>query len=609
MSSPDLSHALRVATEAAVEGGALIRADFHRPGGPRGAGDHAVVDTEAELLIRARLRAAFPDWGYLGEETGADGPAEAPARWLVDPNDGTRPYLEGFRGSAVSIALVRGDVPVLGVVFAPLAPDDGGDLIAWAEGLPLTGNGVPVERAALPARLERGHVVLVSQDAERSPRANHVCVTPARFRALPSIAYRLALAAAGDAEAAVSLNHPGDWDYAGGQALLRGAGGDLLDEAARPVRYARRRTRSQWCFGGAGPVAAALATREWRTVFTAEDQGPLAAAFPPAALRPGAAVADAGLLRRAQGCLLGQVAGDALGSLVEFQGPGAIRARYPDGVRDLADGGTWGTIAGQPTDDSEMALILARALVRAGGYDPDAALGAYRAWRESGPFDIGATTSAGLAGRPNHGSQANGSLMHISPLGVWAHALPPAQAAELARQDSRLTHPHPVCADACAAFAVAVAHAVRRGDGPEAAYAAALRWAQEAGAEPAVRDALLAAATRPPADYLTQQGWVLVALQNAFYQLVHAPSLEEGVIATVMAGGDTDTNAAIAGALLGAVHGREEVPARWRRLVLTCRPIAGLPGVHRPRPRPFWPVDLPELAELLLLGGAAAAGV
>ena len=65
-------------------------------------------------------------------------------------------------------------------------------------------------------------------------------------------------------------------------------------------------------------------------------------------------------LVRAQGCLIGQLAGDALGSLVEFQSPEEIRRSYPEGVRELADGGTWNTIAGQPTDDSEMSLLLAR---------------------------------------------------------------------------------------------------------------------------------------------------------------------------------------------------------------------------------------------------------
>ena len=56
---------------------------------------------------------------------------------------------------------------------------------------------------------------------------------------------------------------------------------------------------------------------------------------------------DAETLSRAEGCKLGQLAGDSLGSLVEFQSPSDIRRRYPDGVRELADGGTWDTIAGQ----------------------------------------------------------------------------------------------------------------------------------------------------------------------------------------------------------------------------------------------------------------------
>ena len=62
---------------------------------------------------------------------------------------------------------------------------------------------------------------------------------------------------------------------------------------------------------------------------------------------------DAAVPLRARGCLLGQLAGDALGSLVEFRRPEDIRREYPNGVRELADG-AWNTIAGQPTDDSEM---------------------------------------------------------------------------------------------------------------------------------------------------------------------------------------------------------------------------------------------------------------
>jgi ADP-ribosyl-[dinitrogen reductase] hydrolase len=78
--------------------------------------------------------------------------------------------------------------------------------------------------------------------------------------------------------------------------------------------------------------------------------------------------------------------------------------------------------------------------------------------------------------------------------------------------------------------------------------------------------------------------------------------VEAGVVATVMAGGDTDTNAAIAGALLGAVHAAGGIPPRWLDRAITCRPIEGLEGVRHPRPRAFWPVDAMYLAERLLCG-------
>ena len=69
----------------------------------------------------------------------------------------------------------------------------------------------------------------------------------------------------------------------------------------------------------------------------------------------------------------------------------------------------------------------------------------------------------------------------------------------------------------------------------------------------------------------TAWAWVLIALRNALWRLLRASSLEEGVVDTVMRGGDTDTNAAIAGTLLGAVHGRDAVPARRRvKCILAC---------------------------------------
>ena len=303
--------------------------------------------------------------------------------------------------------------------------------------------------------------------------------------------------------------------------------------------------------------------------------------------------------KRAQGCLIGQLAGDALGSLVEFQSPAEIRRSYPNSVRELADGGTWNTIAGQPTDDSEMALLLARMLVKIGFYDPKKARREYEYWLSSDPFDCGMTISAGLRGNPNPNSQANGAMMRISPLGIFGSGFELNQVAKWAMQDAELTHPNQICQQANALFTMAIAYAISSGCGGNELYKNIKKWMIDMNVETALFNTINRAADEPPTDYVQQQGWVLIAFQNALYQLLHAPNLEEGVVDTVMRGGDTDTNAAICGAMLGAVYGKEAIPIQWLDSLQNCRPEAGLPHVRHPRPKCFWPIDALELAQKL----------
>ena len=310
--------------------------------------------------------------------------------------------------------------------------------------------------------------------------------------------------------------------------------------------------------------------------------------------------ADADVLSRAQGCLLGQLAGDALGSMVEFQTEEEIRREYPDGVREIAAGGTWNTIAGQPTDDSEMALSLARMLAERGRYDSEEARKAYVFWLNSGPFDCGMTVNSGLRGQRNPDSQANGAMMRISPLGIFGANHDLVQVAKWARQDAALTHPHPVCQQANALFTMAIALTVRTGIGAGDLHEQIGVWADEMDADDSLIDAVTGAMEAPPADYVHQQGWVLTAFRNALWQLSHARNLESAVVDTVMRGGDTDTNAAICGALLGAVYGRDAIPAQWTECLMNCRPAAGQAHVRHPRPECFWPVDAMELAERLV---------
>lgn len=311
---------------------------------------------------------------------------------------------------------------------------------------------------------------------------------------------------------------------------------------------------------------------------------------------------SASVLARAQGALIGLLAGDALGAQVEFSDPATIAARFPQGLRALLPGGTWNLIAGQPTDDGEMALSLARALVASGGFDRATVARAYGTWQASAPFDIGTTTARGLAalagrGQADAASQANGALMRVAPIGIAA-AGHPQSAAAMARQDAVLTHPHPVCQAASAAFAAAIAAGIAGADAA-GMWAAAFAHAGDDAGGAEIRQTLREARDAPPPDFTRKAGWVLIAFGNAFHRLWQETPFEQALVETVMSGGDTDTNAAICGALLGAARGRSAIPPRWSGQVLSARAVAGR-GVAHPRPAVLWPDDAAELAEALL---------
>ncbi len=305
---------------------------------------------------------------------------------------------------------------------------------------------------------------------------------------------------------------------------------------------------------------------------------------------------------RAQGCLLSQICGDALGSGVECYGDaGEIGQRFPGGVRDMSDGGAFDTLAGQPSDVSEMAIVLARTLVRRGGYDREELRAAYREWFNSGPFKCDDTVAAAMCGNAGSASQGNGALMRASPLGLFGVGWDTKTVAAWARSDASITHPSPVCQDANALFVLAIATAIGESASPAALYRSVRQWAAEMDADSELIEAIAAAETDT---WIERSGgkrdWVLVALQNALWQLLHAPNLEEGIVDTIGRGGAVGANAAVCGALLGAVYGKAAIPARWLEAVQNCRPAAGADGVGQPRPEACWPVDAMELAQLLL---------
>jgi myo-inositol-1(or 4)-monophosphatase len=277
----------------------------------------APLDHEIEMMLRDRLLALVPA-RFVGEEAGVlAAPTDDPAYrwptycWVVDPHDGTRAFLEGKRGSAVSVALLRDGTPILAVVYAPTSPDRGPDLISWAEGGRITRNGNPIATDLTERELAAGDVVFLNHGAWQRPVWHGTACAPAGFMPLPSIAYRLARIAAGDGIATMTLRPVNALDIAAGHALLMAAGGVLLAEDGVPVSYDDLgQSRPSACFGGAPKAVNALRARTWRGSTEPRREPRVTMNWP-------RRVPEA-MLDRAAGCLFGLAIGGDLGPDVEL---------------------------------------------------------------------------------------------------------------------------------------------------------------------------------------------------------------------------------------------------------------------------------------------------
>jgi ADP-ribosyl-[dinitrogen reductase] hydrolase len=271
-------------------------------------------------------------------------------------------------------------------------------------------------------------------------------------------------------------------------------------------------------------------------------------------------------LDRARGVMLGLAVGDALGGPVEFLSREEILARHGGPVDTFVGGGWLGLKPGDGTDDTAMALALARSVATMTGFDPSRTLAAYLGWFRTDPTDVGNTIRAVLAAvrdgessaaatesfhRETGRSAGNGTLMRTAPLALRYLRQPDGRRAA-ARADSKLTHYDDHAADACAWLCDVVAALIDGVDPGELAAPPSLASEWDRSRE----DAALSACG-PDA------GYVGTALSIASAALCTAESFEHGVIWAANLGGDADTNAAIVGALLGARFGADAIPHRW----------------------------------------------
>ncbi|MCH8182518.1 MAG: 3'(2'),5'-bisphosphate nucleotidase CysQ [Proteobacteria bacterium] len=195
------------------------------------------ADLAVDALLKDRLCGARPGYGWLSEES-EDDPARLSAAlvWIVDPIDGTRAFLQGKPEFTVCVALVADGAPILGVVFNP-ATDDFFEAVrgggARHNGAPIT---VTSQDAIAGAKLLSSRRTFQKRDWTDA-------VEHAEFTFLGSMAFRLALVAAGRYDATITLAPKSDWDIAAGDLIITEAGGVITQADGSNLRYNRPSVR------------------------------------------------------------------------------------------------------------------------------------------------------------------------------------------------------------------------------------------------------------------------------------------------------------------------------------------------------------------------------
>jgi len=267
---------------------------------------------------------------------------------------------------------------------------------------------------------------------------------------------------------------------------------------------------------------------------------------------------DATELRgRARAAFVGMAIGDALGATVEFMTASEIAAQY--GVfREIIGGGWLRLKAGQVTDDTEMALCIARAVAQNQGWSREAIAVEFSRWLKSRPVDCGDTCRKGirafmlqgtLEAPYNHWDGGNGAVMRVLPAALLS--LPdPELLKKYALEQARLTH-HQRLSDAACLCIGSMLHLALQGFSKA-------RLRKEA-------DALIARHHQFSFEPYRKLASAYVAdtLATVFHYFFKGRDFEECLVGTVNQGADADTTGAICGMLAGAYYGQEAIPRRW----------------------------------------------
>ncbi|RJY09628.1 3'(2'),5'-bisphosphate nucleotidase CysQ [Aurantiacibacter aquimixticola] len=190
------------------------------------------ADIEVDAFLRRELTSLLPAAGWLSEET-ADDPSrlDKGLAWLVDPIDGTRDFIRGREGWAVSVALVSGGRPLVGTLVAPARGEVWSGVAgkgAWLNGTRLKAS----TRKKLPgARVPAHDLPKADHDLEKVFQPN-------------SIALRVAMVANDEADLVATLRWGYEWDIAAAALIAREAGARVSDAFGKPLAYNKRDPRA-----------------------------------------------------------------------------------------------------------------------------------------------------------------------------------------------------------------------------------------------------------------------------------------------------------------------------------------------------------------------------
>lgn len=266
---------------------------------------------------------------------------------------------------------------------------------------------------------------------------------------------------------------------------------------------------------------------------------------------------DEGILDRALGAYLGFAIGDALGATVEFLTPGEIAREY--GVHARMIGGGWLKLKpGQVTDDTEMAVCIGRALLRARGWSLKGVCDEFAVWLKKVPIDVGNTTRRGIrryivdgsmVAPASDGDGGNGAAIRNLPVAL-ATLASDQNFATWTLEQCHITHNHPL-SDAAA---LALGRMLRRlvlGGGVAAAR-------EEARALIDKHREFRFDRFKGPCT-----GYIVDTVRTVLHEYFLTDSVRSCIVQTVNMGGDADSAGALAGMLSGATYGAASIPQPW----------------------------------------------